>query len=132
MHNSFILFILIFFVSCSKDKFNKPQEIKEMEIVLTTPTEMQEFPFQSTIPIQGTIQANFFMHGYSIRLTSSFGEVVLFEDFHHVHGNVLEIQSSWLNTLEENTFVNIEIRAVGNHEGTQDLVLNRTIVCLGT
>lgn len=130
-------------VSCKKETYDPMAEVqnvdhggyspyKTIEIDLFSPTAMDTIDFGERIDIQGQVVGNFDLHGYSLRLynVDNDDELVWVKN-EHVHGEVLEFEGGWTNTLSEDTHIELEVFAVGNHENTLDMTKRIPIFCKG-
>ena len=119
---SYLLFPLFLF-SCEKEDVN---EEKTITIELSNPKDGEEIPNQSKLKINGTIEGNFELHGYSITLVNlSNNDSTLLEVNKHTHGEIIPFEEEWLNNLKENSNLLLEVVGHGDHSG--DLTASKMI-----
>jgi len=116
------LSVILALTNCKKDNHddNDPDttETKQMNVVINNPTADQMFELNDVVTISGSITANFDMHGYEIKLfNESNSDSLMFESFTHGHGESLDFNESWTNTVSDSSDVRVEVSALGDHEG---------------
>lgn len=116
------LSVILALANCKKDDHDDHDhdttETKQMNVVINNPTADQMFELNDVVTISGSITANFDMHGYEVKLfNESNSDSLMFESFKHGHGESLDFNESWTNTVFDSSDVRVEVSALGDHEG---------------
>lgn len=127
-----LFYITLLLASCQKENdlnvsSNIPQDtINGPVIVIKTPTAGASFRFGDTVQISGTIEHDFTLHEYLIRVENLTSGEVLHDQLEHVHfGSRVDFFHPWKNPLQENAALRITIRA--NDHGDRYNSANLTI-----
>lgn len=120
-----IISLCLLIVSCEKETVapdlwidHGGYELDEtIEIRLNPNITDSSFAYQETVPIKGSVSAEINLHGYSLRLKSKTTDSLLFTKDHHTHGNTLEFNYEWQNTLIKPDSLTLTIIVYGNHSG---------------
>lgn len=138
-----LMIVLISVASCKKQTYDPLEDVqnvdhggyspyKTIEIELFSPTSQDTIDYGENIFIQGKVIGNFDLHGYSLRLYNvDNGDELVWVKNEHVHGEVLDFEGAWTNSLTEDTHIELEVFAVGNHESTLDMTKRIPIFCKG-
>lgn len=110
-----VLFIttLAGLLSCQK-KDNTPVTAEEVVFSITSPLEGQTYQQGDTVDILGDISYISQLHGYITRIITQDGTVV-YENEGHTHSDKLKISEKWVNTLNKNTPLKLEVTTIINH-----------------
>ncbi len=101
-------------IACKKET-TTPGTTEEISITITSPKENDSYKPGDTVHIHATAQAQYQLHGYIVRIY--YGDSVLFDAEGHTHSNQLNIDESWVNSLNMAAELQLEISTVIDHEG---------------
>ena len=102
-------------VSCKKEEV-EPEVEKSVDITLTNPTAGEMFMNGAEVSLEGTIEANFELHGYSITFyNESNNDSILFETDSHSHETMYNLHAHWTNNVTDHSNVRIEVIVDGDH-----------------
>jgi len=113
--------------ACKKDK-EEESTIKKDPVFTFSPAENQIFEYGDTVKVNGTISADYDMHGYNVRLYKVTPGMNVLNQGYHVHGNNFVISEAWKNTVSDTTQLRIIIETAIDHEGTI-VSSERTVTC---
>lgn len=114
MKNLKFVFISLTFglISCHKHNNATNATINFLE-----PTAGDTLQFGEELHIEGTIQGDGELHGYSLNLLNSNTGQSLLSKSTHDHGESFSFHEHWLNNLTDTANVKISVEVEINHEG---------------
>ena len=110
--------VLFSATACKKDKDEAETPKSDPVFTLSAPLENQVYGYGDTIRINGTVTADYEMHGYNVRLYNITSGMNVLNQGYHVHGDSFVISEIWKNTVSDTSQFKIIIDAAIDHEGT--------------
>ncbi len=107
--------ILAGLLSCQK-KDATPAQPGEVSININLPEPNQKFKKGDTVHISGNISYISQMHGYIVRLYNDSTNTLIFEDEGHSHGDKIDVDAQWVDTLNVKAKLRLELIGVIDHD----------------
>lgn len=118
IHLLFLTSLVLFTYSCEKDT----NEIeKTATITINSPTASTVIGLGDTLKINGSINANFEIHGYTLLIYPYNNQAnKILERNNHTHGEIIPFNEEWINTSVSDQELILEVVAHLTHSGDQD------------
>jgi len=101
-------------IACKKEA-TTPGTTGDIDINISSPREGEAYKPGDTVHIRATVEAQYQLHGYIVRIY--YGDSVLFDTEGHSHSNQLNIDEKWVNLVNMAAELQLEISTVIDHNG---------------
>ena len=112
------LFCILTLFSCQK-KETRAFDNGQLNISIVKPTESQIFRKGDTIFITASADYLSQLHGYSLSIIDMASKKSYFNLDDHLHDSKFNIETFWVNTLSENTILQLQLTVKASHDGHQ-------------
>lgn len=113
-----ILFIALFLFSCQK-KDDPAFDENKLKVSIAKPSEAQIFRKGDTIFIAASADYLTQLHGYSLNITDTLSKEIYFDLDEHIHDSKFEINTFWLDTLDKETILRLQLTVEADHNGNE-------------
>lgn len=103
-------------LSCKKEETLAVAGLTEVEIILTNPTQDQTISGSAQLSIDGRIEANALMSGWSITITNADNGETLDEFVDRYEQTLFMIHHHWTPNVPSGRSVEIQIKALGQND----------------
>jgi hypothetical protein len=115
---AFLLFAALFvFNACENEAEHHDLSAKDINLVINSPTDTQEFEADDTVFINSTIDAPEEMHGYEVHLKRLADTVEVLTKDIDLHTNHFTIKETYINPGLVHSDMELEIVAIIDHSG---------------
>ncbi|MDI1235445.1 MAG: hypothetical protein PSX81_14285 [bacterium] len=114
-----ILLILFFFASCEREPEHHDLSVSDVNIVISSPNESQEFEAGDTVNIKGAIDAPEEMHGYEVHLTRLSDNTEVMNKTYGTNAKHYDFSETFINDGIVHSDMSLEIVAITDHSGTK-------------
>lgn len=111
-----ISLLCVILISCKKEETFAVAGVTEVEIILLNPTEGESIPINETLSMDGRIEANALMSGYSVTISNADDGEILNEYEEECEQTLIMIHHHWTPTVQSGTSIKIKIEALGQSQ----------------
>jgi len=115
---TFIFLICLTFLSCKKDEELAVAGVTEVEIIILNPLQDELISGNTELTIDGRIEANALMNGWSVIIRNTESGQVLDEFTDICQQTMYTIHHHWTPNLPSGTPIEMQIIALGQNETT--------------
>jgi hypothetical protein len=112
------LFCTLALFSCQK-KESRGFDNNQLNISIVKPIESQIFQKGDTIFIAASAEYLSQLHGYSLNIVDTTSKKSYFNLDDHLHDSKFNIETFWVNTLNENAILRLQLTVEADHDGHQ-------------
>lgn len=117
-YSQFIISITVMAVSISscQKKEEVPAQPDKVDIEITSPKADLVYHKGDTIKIAGSATYVSQMHGYTVAIYKKGSDTLLYEGSEHTHGDKLDIEEQWVDTLSESSALTLKVNVIIDHD----------------
>lgn len=112
------LALLIVLAACQK-KDNTPAQPDKISININTPANGTNFRKGDTISVNADISYISQLHAYEVSIKNKSTNEVVFDEYEHVYTDKFSINTSWVDSLQEETDLTMQVIIQIDHDGHQ-------------
>ncbi|MGY6560909.1 MAG: hypothetical protein ACXITV_02265 [Luteibaculaceae bacterium] len=116
----FFSIIAISFSACERDGATPPNLTNPVRLTILTPTNGDTVFYQENLIINGLIEYDFSLHGYTVDIVKAETNQLLFTQNRHSHGRQIDLWETWRNTIPENNLYTVKLTVHKDHLGNND------------
>lgn len=130
----FLLFAFGGWVSCVKadDPFEPvaAELAPRVQVTIPTPVDGGVYAYGDTIHVEVLAEADFELHGYSVRMANLHTQEVIMNQYAHTHDQQFHLTDYWVNDVSEVSTLFLQVEVVFAHTSDGRIVRNIELVCL--
>jgi len=108
------------YTACQK-KDNTPVQPDKIAIDIKSPVNGSIFKKGDTLHINADVAYQSQLHAYEISIKNNNTKEVVFDEYQHVYTDKFNINTSWVDSLQEETDLTMQVIVQIDHEGHQSI-----------
>jgi hypothetical protein len=101
-----------------------------VKVEIPTPLDGAVYAFGDTIHIEVLAEADFELHGYSVRMANLETHAIVVNQFAHAHDHVFHLTDYWVNDVSDTNRLFLQVEIVFAHTTDGRIVRNIELMCL--
>lgn len=108
----------IAFAGCQKQD-ETPVQPDKVVVTVSSPHAGQIYTKGDTVNIQAHVSYISQLHGYEVKITDKNSGETLYSNISHIHGSEFDVNYKWINTLDQDADLKLEIETIIDHENNK-------------
>ena len=119
----------ITFISCDKDKPGEEETPVSATITMSEPGVNDTIAQGGELHIEGLITGTGELHGYTVSITNTVSQAVLYTVTYDTHVSAYNFHEHWVNNVTDTTTVKVKVDVTKDHDGNHE-IKEVDVVCL--